>query len=111
MKTVKSVRMSRTESLKTLKQEITGRKRRINGEKLEMCDIDTNIKELENSLQLTGLSGIRCGRVKAEIKQPRWRSDKTPTQQLYFIISAPFKPNQHHHRFDFSTCERKICPH
>lgn len=75
-----------------------------------MCDMDMNIKELENSLQLTGLSGIRCGRVKAEIKQPRWHSDKSPTQRLHFIILAPFKPNQYHYRFGFQHMREKNRP-
>lgn len=75
-----------------------------------MCDINMTIKELENNLQLTRLCGIRCGRVKAEIKQSRWCSDKTPTQQLHFIISAPFKLNQHHYRFGFQHMWEKNLP-
>lgn len=75
-----------------------------------MCDINMTIKELENNLQLTRLCGIRCGRVKAEIKQSHWCSDKTPTQQLHFIISAPFKLNQHHYRFGFQHMWEKNLP-
>lgn len=48
--------------------------------------------------------------VPAEIKPSDWRSDKTPTQRLCFIISAPFKPNQHRYRFGFQHIGEKNLP-
>lgn len=73
--------------------------------------MDTIIRGLENGFQLTGLSGIRCGSVKVEMEQPRWRADKTLTQRLHFIIAAPFKVNQPHHRFWISAHARENSAH